>query len=540
MKTTYSVKAMLMALSLWVMLLLGCLGAIALIFTNDLFETIGEMQETTAAVRLQMDADMMHDAIRSDVLSAILAGRDGDFARIDEIATELGAHVSRLRGNVETNGVADLGEDVRRLSAETREVIDRYSAGANAAVATARAGRMSDGLVDAFEADFEVLEEAMEVLADRIEALSDAAAAAAKTTFERARIMLIAGVVVAGALTVFGCWFVFRRTVPPIEALAGVADSVRRSNDLTLRADEAGGDEIRRTAHAFNTLLDSLHSIVREVRSSGRVIGERGAALLHTTDLTAEASRQQSDAASAMAATVEELAASIDSMSAQAQGVVEISGRSGELSSSGARITDETVTNIEGISASVQRSAAAIRTLDNSADVISGLVSVIREIADQTNLLALNAAIEAARAGEQGRGFAVVADEVRKLAERTTSSSQEIVTIVSRIQTGARDSVAAMEQGVAQVERGVQVARQAGEAIREVSQLARDSAQRMHAISDSLSEQSAAGQEIAGRVEQVALSSSQNHQLALEGAQRAREMAQQAEQLEALVERFRV
>ncbi|MBL8445632.1 MAG: methyl-accepting chemotaxis protein [Zoogloeaceae bacterium] len=540
MKTTYSVKAMLTALSLWVLLMLACMGVTALVFIDDLFETIGEMQETTGAVRLQMDADMMHDAVRADVLAAILAGRDGDSAGIDEIVSELGSHLSRLRDNVAKNGSADLGVEVGRLTAEARVVIDRYSAGATAAVAAARAGRMSDSVAEAFESDFEVLEEAMEVLADRIEALSDAAAAAAQTTFARARIMLIAGAVLAAVLTAFGCWFVFRRTVPPIEALAAAADSVRSSNDLTLRADESGGDEIRRTAHAFNTLLDSLQSIVREVRSSGRVIGERGAALLQSAELTAEASRQESDAASAMAATVEELAASIDSMSVQAQGVVEISGRSGELSSSGARITDETVTNIEVISASVQRSAAAIRTLDNSADVISGLVSVIREIADQTNLLALNAAIEAARAGEQGRGFAVVADEVRKLAERTTSSSQEIVTIVARIQTGARDSVAAMEQGVAQVEHGVQVARQAGEAIREVSQLARDSAQRMHTISAALSEQSSAGQDIAGRVEQVALSSSRNHQLALEGAQRAREMAQQAEQLEALVERFRV
>lgn len=196
--------------------------------------------------------------------------------------------------------------------------------------------------------------------------------------------------------------------------------------------------------------------------------------------------------------------------------------------------------NLHAMFERISVAGSSVEGLARSAGEIGGIVQLIKEIAEQTNLLALNAAIEAARAGEQGRGFAVVADEVRKLAERTASSTQEIAAVIGKIQDGTRKAAEEMEAGVRQVDAGVELANRAGATVTDI----RNDADRVtHVVDDislALGEQSAATREIAQRVEQIAQGSDRNRSIVANTAASARELTQLAQRLEQIAARFRV
>jgi methyl-accepting chemotaxis protein len=241
-----------------------------------------------------------------------------------------------------------------------------------------------------------------------------------------------------------------------------------------------------------------------------------------------------------MASTVEEMTVSIDQIAEHAREAQNISQSSSELSTQGSDVILKVVGDMRGIAETVHESSAIIEGLGRQSDEIYSIIQAIKEIADQTNLLALNAAIEAARAGEQGRGFAVVADEVRKLAERTTGSTEKIAAMIQKIQVGTKQAVASMEVGVERVNQGVSLAGQAGEAIRQIQAGAQRVGVAVTDISSALREQSIASSEIARHVEQVAQMSDENHAAIQHNAESALRLEELAMSLEGAVEKFKV
>ncbi|MDR3412188.1 MAG: TRAP transporter substrate-binding protein DctP [Formivibrio sp.] len=318
--------------------------------------------------------------------------------------------------------------------------------------------------------------------------------------------------VVALGLSALGvCGYLVRRSiVKPLitmeSALARVAEKLDFTESIPVTVD----DEIGRALHACNRLLLRLRGSFGEIQQSITNMLEVTEEVDQSSRKIARNSQIQSDASANMASAVEQMTASISVVADQANDASHHTQSSRDIAERSAGVILCTVSGIQQIADTVREAALRIKALRADCDSISSVAKMIREVADQTNLLALNAAIEAARAGEQGRGFAVVADEVRKLAERTTLSTQEISGLLNRMQESARLAVDSMSHTERAVDDGVVNARQAGESIEQIKTGSEAAASVVADISGAMREQETASSAIARNIEQIAQMSEQN------------------------------
>jgi methyl-accepting chemotaxis protein len=300
-----------------------------------------------------------------------------------------------------------------------------------------------------------------------------------------------------------------------------------KQGDLTQRLPADMKDELGEIATGVNTFVDELQHIVKNTRDSANLVASAAQQLSSAAAQVLDSATHQGEATASVAASVEEFSASIDQVSDSSAEAENKAALSGDCSRHAGIEVANAVEEIRHIEKVVNDASNQIESLGNQAQEISSIINAIKEVADQTNLLALNAAIEAARAGEQGRGFAVVADEVRKLAERTATSAQEITSKIGSIQVQAQNSTQVMRKGNELVTQGVVLAEHAGSSM---SQINESSSGVVHAISDIsavLREQKKASSEIARNVEQIA-------QMSEESAGAVSEVFTAAERLEKL------
>ncbi len=373
------------------------------------------------------------------------------------------------------------------------------------------------------------------LVATGIQEIAADLAAKARTALAINMVFSIAGIL---ATVLLGVWIV-RSIIGPIHGLHQTITLVQSNNDLTQRVEVSGKDEIAQAGEAFNLLMGSLQGIIRNVSGSAGQVRQGASQVAAATKQVASSSQAQSESAASMAATMEQMTVSIDQVAEHASEAHNSSLQNGNLSSRGSEVILQVVNDMRRIADTVNQSSVIIQDLGKQSDEIYTIVQVIKDIADQTNLLALNAAIEAARAGEQGRGFAVVADEVRKLAERTSQSTRIIAEIVGKIQEGTKNAVSSMEMGVSQVNKGVELASQADDAINQISAGAQRVSHVASDISASIKEQSVASSDIARNVERVAQMSDENHAAIQEAASSARNLENLAEEMESTVSKFK-
>ncbi|MGY3915315.1 methyl-accepting chemotaxis protein [Aeromonas australiensis] len=276
----------------------------------------------------------------------------------------------------------------------------------------------------------------------------------------------------------------------------------------------------------LGSMQTTLKGIIGKVSHSSEELSSSADSIAQIAEQTAQFATDQQTSTQTMAAAIEELVVSISHLSDNASHADELSKVSANTLQEGSGVIKETLDSIENISTTVGDAASTISELNGHTQQISEIIAVIRGIADQTNLLALNAAIEAARAGEQGRGFAVVADEVRNLASRSAASTQQITGMISKIQSGADASIRSMENTVNNVSRGVTLANQTGQAIASIQDHASNLTGLMGEISHTLREQSTAANEVVSTVGNITSLSEQSGDAARHVSQEAAKLKQ--------------
>lgn len=332
----------------------------------------------------------------------------------------------------------------------------------------------------------------------------DAAVEKAKSDANNARIVgLILGLLVL-AVSAMVARFTVLSITRPLSQMQTVISQVDKDSDFTVHVRVDSTDEVGQTAQAFNRLMDKLGEIIMHTRASIEGIAVASQELNQSIVMVTQGSRQQSEATLDAVSSAKALSSAMSDMSSRTCESEKLSEITREETQQALVITHESMSDMGRTAQSIKESASNVSMLSKSSDQISGIITVIKEIADQTNLLALNAAIEAARAGEQGRGFAVVADEVRKLAERTATSTGEIGKLINTIQMQIEQTVKTMQAADDQVTRSVEMAKQASEALEKIGLGGAQINERMKEIVNSIKKSDTAIHSIADQLQRVA------------------------------------
>lgn len=480
-------------------------------------------------------------------INSVLSGTDGNVSTSD-FGVDIDTFGTYL--NAELNGNAELGVD-RIADPALRESLESIKSEYDKVLKSAAATVLKNGnqIVNVRQASSQIFSKS-DVMLDNLGHLSDVA--------RKNWLTLLLGAVLVSSLAglIFSVFkLITLRSVMDKQRVTRLQDEYDRNQNAILRlldeiADLADGD-LRSyatvsedftgaIADSINFAIDQLRDLVSRIHETSQEVARYTQDTQSITNQLAEASEHQAQEIAGASTAMNEMAQSIDQVSSNASESAEVAERSVQIASNGAQVVNRSIEGMDTIREQIQETSKRIKRLGESSQEIGNIVSLINDIADQTNILALNAAIQASMAGEAGRGFAVVADEVQRLAERSASATKQIETLVKTIQTDTNEAVISMEQTTTEVVRGANLAKDAGIALDEIQKVSGDLANLIASISDAAKLQSASASHIATTMTVVQEITSQTTTATFDTARSVSELANMAESLRESVTDFKL
>lgn len=372
----------------------------------------------------------------------------------------------------------------------------------------------------------------MEIVVDRSGYVA-AIAGARNTTLAITGAALLLGFFLASVIA-------YSITCPLKQAVEAMNDIAEGEGDLTKRLEQNGRNEISDLAAAFNKFAQKVQQMVQQVTRSVDDLSTAAEEMSLITEQTSREIQHQQSETDQVATAMNEMTATVQEVAHHASSAAEAARHADSEAQSGKQVMQQTLNVMDTLADEVEKAAGVIHRLEQESEEIGSVLDVIRGIAEQTNLLALNAAIEAARAGEQGRGFAVVADEVRTLASRTQASTREIQAMIERLQSGANEAVKAMEAGRNSAKDGVEQAAKAGTSLDTITTAVSTISDMNIQIASAAEEQSAVAEEINRNIATISESADNTANGAQQTAQAGEELARLSAELQTLVSQFKV
>ena len=519
-----------------ILVILAGLGVFSYLTIKKLNDAFAQVQERDTKLERTVHLERALERQSAAVAGYLLTGKEKQLAEDEEGQREFREALIFFQNTVRT-------EEGKRLMGEITRRYDIYRAHLEREIQAQRARRGKDVAASSSSATSTIRKELQEAFRNfdayqrkrRDEGNSEEQGVVALAK-------LLTGAISASGFVVGAivAWWFSRSLSRGVRGVSSALDQIADNNLGIPDLKVISRDEVGSAAQALNAMKNSLRQMIESMAKTAEHLASASEELSASAAQQAQGSETQKDQAVQIATAMQEMVATVGQVSENSSHAAEASRQAAETAQKGGTIVEDALAKMRSIAESVRHTAAKMSELGKASDQIGHIVGVIDDIADQTNLLALNAAIEAARAGEQGRGFAVVADEVRKLAERTTGATKEIAQMIKNIQGETRLAVTAMDAGTKEVEDGVKSTMQAGESLKEIIRMAEQVGEMVTSIATAATEQSSASDQINQNMDQIARLARESAVGSQESAKACQELSNLALDMQKMVSKFQL